>query len=99
MALSLGGRWDMRCAQRHEKELRHLTIPRGQILRIDFSAIESLDAAVAWLVRRLAKRLLDEGISVDFANLPAAHADTLERLVNIGSHVAIEPLRQRRDRY
>lgn len=93
LVLSLGGRWDMRCAERHEKELRHLTMPRGQTLRIDFSAIESLDTAGAWLVHRLAKRLRDEGIGVDFANLPAAHADILERLAHIDSHIEIEPPR------
>jgi anti-anti-sigma regulatory factor len=89
LVLSLGGRWDMRCAERHEKELRHLTMPRGQTLRIDFSAIESLDTAGAWLVHRLAKRLRDEGIGVDFANFPAAHADILERLAHIDSHIEI----------
>ncbi len=93
LVLSLGGRWDMRCAERHEKELRRLTTSASQALRIDFSAIESLDTAGAWLLHRLAERLRGEGVDVSFDNLPAAHADMLERLGRIESHVEIEPPR------
>ena len=93
LVLSLGGRWDMRCAERHEKELRQLTTSSGQNLRIDFAELQSLDTAGAWLVHRLAKRLRGEGIAVAFDNLPAAHADILERLAQIDSHVEIEPPR------
>ncbi len=75
LVLNLGGRCDMRCAQRHEKELRRLTTSGAQALHIDFSAIESLDTAGAWLLHRLAKRLRGDGIEVNFDNLPAAHAD------------------------
>ena len=93
LVLSLGGRWDMRCAERHEKELRQLTTSGGQALHIDFADLQSLDTAGAWLVPRLAKRLRSERIAVAFDNLPAAHADILERLDQIDSHVEIEPPR------
>ncbi len=93
LVLSLGGRWDLRCAERHEKELRRLTMPGAQALRIDFSALESLDTAGAWLLHRLAERLRGDGIEVAFDNLPAAHADIFARLAKIDSHVEIEPPR------
>jgi len=93
LVLSIGGRWDMRCAQRHEKELRRLTTAGGQGLRIDFAELQSLDTAGAWLLHRLTKRLSGEGIAVAFDNLPAAHADILSRLDQIDSHVEIEPPR------
>jgi len=93
LVLSLDGRWDMRCAERHEKELRQLTTSGGQALHIDFADLQSLDTAGAWLVHRLAKRLRSERIAVAFDNLPAAHADILERLDQIDSHVEIEPPR------
>ena len=91
LTLNLGGRWDMRSAQRHEKELRHLRPSGTQALRVDFSAIDSLDTAGAWLLFRLAKRLRAEGVEVAFDNLQAPHADILERLAKIESHVEIEP--------
>ena len=91
LTLNLGGRWDMRSAQRHEKELRHLRPTGTQALRVDFSAIDSLDTAGAWLLFRLAKRLRAEGVEVAFDNLQAPHADILERLAKIESHVEIEP--------
>jgi len=93
LTLNLGGRWDMRCAQRYEKELRHLKPAGTQALRVDFAAIESLDTAGAWLIIRLAQRLRAEGIDVAFDNLHAAQADILERLTKINSHVEIEPPR------
>ncbi len=93
LTLNLGGRWDMRCAQRYEKELRHLKPAGAQALRVDFAAIESLDTAGAWLIIRLAQRLRAEGVDVAFDNLHAAHADILERLTKINSHVEIEPPR------
>ena len=91
LTLNLGGRWDMRSAQRHEKELRHLRPSGKQALRVDFSAIDSLDTAGAWLLFRLAKRLRAEGVEVAFDKLQAPHADILERLAKIESHVEIEP--------
>lgn len=93
LTLNLGGRWDMRCAQRHEKELRHLKPSGARDLRIDFSAVDSLDTAGAWLLFRLARRLRGDGTEVAFDNLQAAHADILDRLTKIDSHVEIEPPR------
>jgi anti-anti-sigma regulatory factor len=46
----------MRCAQRFEKELRQLKPSGPQTLHINFSGIESLDTAGAWLLLRLAQR-------------------------------------------
>jgi phospholipid/cholesterol/gamma-HCH transport system permease protein len=94
LVLSLGGRWDMRCAERHEKALSRLETASGQALHIDFSAIESLDTAGAWLLHRMADRLRGEGVKVFFDNLPPAQADLLERLGRIESHIEIEPPRR-----
>ena len=93
MVLSLAGRWGMHAAQLHEKELRCLTTSGGRALRIAFSALESLDTASAWLFYRLARRLRGDGVEVAFDNLQAAHADLLDRLAKIDSHVKIEPPR------
>ena len=65
----------------------------GRALRIDFSVLESLDTASAWLFYRLARRLRGDGVEVAFDNLQAAHADLLDRLAKIDSHVKIEPPR------
>ena len=76
LILNIGGRWNMRCAQHFEQELRQLKPSGTQTLHINFSGIESLDTAGAWLLLRLAQRLHQDETEVAFDELQSAHADS-----------------------
>ena len=93
LLLSLGGRWNMACAERFEGELRRLEPAAGQPVRIDLAQVESLDTAGAWLLHRLAKRLGAADVDIAFENVKAAHAELLARLGSLEEHCLMEPPR------
>jgi phospholipid/cholesterol/gamma-HCH transport system permease protein len=93
LLLSLAGRWDLASAEYHEAELRTLKAPRGQDVRLDLGAVDSLDTAGAWLLYRLAARLRGEGHVVAFENVRPAHDELIQRLGSLSHHCEFEPPR------
>jgi len=91
LALNLGGRWDLACAERHEQALRDLAASPARTVRIDLAHVGGLDTAGAWLLHRLIQRLRERGIDAAFANLQPAHADLLQRLEKLEGHFPMEP--------
>lgn len=94
LSLEAGGHWNIATAQRLEREFSRLAGFRGKQVRIDLAAVESLDTAGAWLVRRLASRLEDSGAKVEILNVAEAQEALLSRLAHLESQVDIEPPRR-----
>lgn len=91
LSLEAGGHWDIAAAQRLEREFVRLGKFKGARARIDLGAVESLDTAGAWLVRRFAARLERTGATVEILNVAEAQQALFERLMHIEAQVAIEP--------
>ncbi len=91
LSLTAGGHWNIAAAQRLEREFSRLGRFKGANARIDLGAVESLDTAGAWLVRRLAAKLERAGTTVEILNVAEAQQALLERLAHLEAQVAIEP--------
>lgn len=91
LTLNLGGRWDLACAERHERALRDLAASPVRVVRVDLANVTGLDTAGAWLLHRLIRRLQERGIDAAFGKLRPAHADLLQRLAKLEGHFPMEP--------
>lgn len=94
LAISAGGRWNLRTAQHMERDVAKLAAFKGKQATIDLGAIETLDTAGAWLVHRLTDTLKQAGASVQLINVGEAQHALLDRLGQLNAHVDIEPPRR-----
>jgi phospholipid/cholesterol/gamma-HCH transport system permease protein len=65
--IRLAGPWTVAGAAALDAELRRLRLPSARRATFDLGAIEALDTAGAWLIRRTARSLSESGITVGFA--------------------------------
>lgn len=91
LIVEAGGRWNIATAQRFERTFDRLGAFKGRRAKLDLGAVESLDTAGAWLVRRLYEQLEARGIAVDIVNLGEAQEALLTRVAHLEPKVEIEP--------
>lgn len=94
LAIAAGGQWNLRTAQRMERDVARFASFKGKSATIDLGAVETLDTAGAWLVHRLTDTLKAAGASVQLINVGEAQHALLERLSQLNAHVEIEPPRR-----
>ena len=78
--LALSGSWTARGIGAIEPQLDALSAPSGSERVVDGARIEALDTAGAWVLRKLLRRLRDEGTAVQVRNLRPAFAKLLEAM-------------------
>lgn len=74
------GAWVIKSISRLEKKIDALNWPIAKAMQFDFSAIESMDTAGAWLLHRTMRRLEAKGCVISLQGQQAKH-ETLLQLV------------------
>ena len=74
LVLTVGGRWNIGGAEKLESSLGAVTPRPGQSVRLDLEPLESIDTAVALVLRRTMKRLESKGHSTELVGARPAHA-------------------------
>jgi len=80
LVLAAGGPWTLRAATGLDQTLAELAPVGSGRVRLDLSAIESLDTAGAWLIYRTQRRLENEGHPVELVGVAPQNAALLQRM-------------------
>jgi len=89
LVLRVEGDWLLATAAELDRRLRALDLPSGRQVTLDLAAIERLDTAGAWLLKRTDAALAARGNAVAVANVRASLAPLLDQ---VWTHRAGTPL-------
>jgi phospholipid/cholesterol/gamma-HCH transport system permease protein len=83
--------WTVGCIGPLRRALEHMTLPRGDRLAIDGSAITAMDTAGAWLLLQIRQRMATSGQAVDLTGFRPEHARLIDYIASessAGTHAA-----------
>lgn len=81
LILRLAGRWTLDTVQRLDRELRAVAERPADRVVVDAAALDGLDSAGAWVIRRTLERVEARGVSAELRDLPDAYRPILEKAV------------------
>ncbi len=92
--LCAGGAWTVNVAAELDGRLSRLSLPSGESVVLDLSAIDSLDTAGAWLLLRTERALLRRGNRVETRGLSPVFAPLLAQLRAASAQAPVLPERE-----